>query len=135
MVLLVDLHAEDSLQGNVPACSPSRSKAHASSPANKVVRLFWESSKPLARRCLRFLPLQYPFDLLQDVLNEIERNLHDAMGVARNVALDPRLVPGGGAVEMAVSRGLNDKSASVSQMSTGCFDIMVGAWECAVAVQ
>lgn len=30
----------------------------------------------------------------KDVLNEIERNLHDAMGVARNVMLDPRLLPG-----------------------------------------
>lgn len=51
---------------------------------------------------------------VQDVLNEVERNLHDAMGVARNVALDPRLVPGGGAVEMAVARGLNDKASTVS---------------------
>lgn len=42
----------------------------------------------------------------KDVLNEVERNLHDAMGVARNVMLDPRLVPGGGASEMAISRGL-----------------------------
>lgn len=50
----------------------------------------------------------------QDVLNEVERNLHDAMGVARNVAMDPRLVPGGGAVEMAVSRALNDKASTVS---------------------
>ncbi|KAL3150294.1 T-complex protein 1 subunit gamma [Trebouxia sp. C0010 RCD-2024] len=49
----------------------------------------------------------------KDVLNEVERNLHDAMGVARNVALDPRLVPGGGAVEMAVARGLNDKASTV----------------------
>ena len=49
------------------------------------------------------------------MLNEVERNLHDAMGVARNVALDPRLVPGGGAVEMAVSRGLNDKASTVSR--------------------
>ena len=51
---------------------------------------------------------------MQDVLNEVERNLHDAMGVARNVAMDPRLVPGGGAVEMAVSRALNDKASTVS---------------------
>lgn len=28
------------------------------------------------------------------------------MGVARNVCLEPRLVPGGGAVEMAISRAL-----------------------------
>ncbi|PSC73318.1 T-complex 1 subunit gamma [Micractinium conductrix] len=46
----------------------------------------------------------------KDVLNEVERNLHDAMGVARNVCLDPRLVPGGGAVEMAVSRGLAERA-------------------------
>lgn len=32
----------------------------------------------------------------KDVLNEVERNLQDAMAVARNVMLDPRLVPGGG---------------------------------------
>ena len=46
----------------------------------------------------------------KDVLNEVERNLHDAMGVAKNVVLEPRLVPGGGAVEMAVSRGLAQKA-------------------------
>lgn len=46
----------------------------------------------------------------KDVLNEVERNLHDAMGVARNVTLEPRLVPGGGAVEMAVSRGLAERA-------------------------
>ncbi|CAK7274955.1 T-complex protein 1 subunit gamma [Sporothrix epigloea] len=39
----------------------------------------------------------------KDVLNEIERNLQDAMGVARNVMFNPRLSPGGGATEMAVS--------------------------------
>lgn len=47
----------------------------------------------------------------KDVLNEVERNLVDAMGVARNIALDPRLVPGGGAVEIAVSRALSGAGA------------------------
>lgn len=42
----------------------------------------------------------------KDVLNEIERNLSDAMQVVRNVVYDPRLLPGGGATEMAVSAGL-----------------------------
>lgn len=46
----------------------------------------------------------------KDVLNEVERNLHDALGVARNIMMDPRLVPGGGAVEMAVSRGLAERA-------------------------
>ena len=49
----------------------------------------------------------------KDVLNEVERNLHDAMGVAKNVVQDPRLVPGGGAVEMAVSKALSEKASSI----------------------
>jgi T-complex protein 1 subunit gamma len=40
----------------------------------------------------------------KDVLNEAERNLQDALHVARNIVLQPKLVPGGGAVEMAVSQ-------------------------------
>ncbi|KAJ3998978.1 chaperonin Cpn60/TCP-1 family [Lentinula boryana] len=42
----------------------------------------------------------------KDILNEVDRNLQDAMSVARNVIMDPRLVPGGGAIEMAVGVGL-----------------------------
>lgn len=49
----------------------------------------------------------------KDVLNEIERNLQDAICVARNVALEPRLLPGGGAVEMSVSQALVEKSKSI----------------------
>lgn len=39
----------------------------------------------------------------KDVLSEIERNLQDAIAVARNVLREPRMAPGGGATEMAVS--------------------------------
>merc|ERR1712216_608405 len=39
----------------------------------------------------------------KDVLNEDERNL----------VQDPRLVPGGGAVEMAVAKALNDKASAI----------------------
>ncbi|KAL2155340.1 hypothetical protein VTH82DRAFT_81 [Thermothelomyces myriococcoides] len=49
----------------------------------------------------------------KDVLNEIERNLHDAMGVARNVIFHPRLSPGGGATEMAVSVRLAQMAKSI----------------------
>nr|CAD7437823.1 unnamed protein product [Timema bartmani] len=49
----------------------------------------------------------------KDVLNETERNLQDALHVARNILLEPRLVPGGGAVEMAVSQALTEKGKSV----------------------
>lgn len=46
----------------------------------------------------------------KDVLNETERNLQDALQVARNIMLNPRLVPGGGAIEMAVAHKLLQKA-------------------------
>ncbi|KAG0226667.1 T-complex protein 1 subunit gamma [Actinomortierella wolfii] len=49
----------------------------------------------------------------KDVLNEIERNLQDAMSVARNVYFNPRLSPGGGATEMAIAVGLMEKSKTL----------------------
>lgn len=49
----------------------------------------------------------------KDVLNEIDRNLQDAMSVARNILMDPRLLPGGGAAEMAVAVALQEKSQSI----------------------
>lgn len=45
----------------------------------------------------------------KDILNETERNLQDALHVARNLILEPRLVPGGGAIEMALSHALTRK--------------------------
>lgn len=42
----------------------------------------------------------------KDILNETERNLQDALHVARNLMLEPRLCPGGGATEMAISQAL-----------------------------
>ena len=44
------------------------------------------------------------------MLQEIERNLQDAMQVVRNVVFDPRMLPGGGATELAVANALT-KSA------------------------
>ncbi|XP_043262949.1 T-complex protein 1 subunit gamma [Colletes gigas] len=46
----------------------------------------------------------------KDILNETERNLQDALHVARNFLIEPKLVPGGGAVEMAVSRLLTENA-------------------------
>ncbi|XP_041980645.1 T-complex protein 1 subunit gamma [Aricia agestis] len=46
----------------------------------------------------------------KDVLNEIERNLQDALHVAKNLVLNPRLVAGGGAAEMALSLALAAKA-------------------------
>ena len=49
----------------------------------------------------------------KDVLNEMERNFHDAIGVARNIFKDPTLIPGGGAIEMEVSSRLAKKAKEV----------------------
>ncbi|ORX91562.1 T-complex protein 1 subunit gamma [Basidiobolus meristosporus CBS 931.73] len=49
----------------------------------------------------------------KDVLNEIERNLQDAMCVARNVYFNPNLAPGGGATEMAISVKLAQKAKTL----------------------
>eukprot|EP01016_Furgasonia_blochmanni_P045358 TRINITY_DN637_c0_g1_i1.p1 TRINITY_DN637_c0_g1~~TRINITY_DN637_c0_g1_i1.p1 ORF type:complete len:569 (+),score=184.25 TRINITY_DN637_c0_g1_i1:222-1928(+) len=49
----------------------------------------------------------------KDVLNEMERNLHDALAVARNLLINPKLVPGGGAIEMEVSSKLNERAKSL----------------------
>lgn len=38
----------------------------------------------------------------KDTLNEMERNLHDALGVTRNIFADPRMIYGGGATEMEI---------------------------------
>ncbi|RUS79981.1 hypothetical protein EGW08_012246 [Elysia chlorotica] len=50
----------------------------------------------------------------KDVLSEVERNLQDAMNVARNVMVDPYLVPGGGASELALAQALNDRAKSIT---------------------
>jgi len=50
----------------------------------------------------------------KDILMEVERNLQDAMQVARNVMVNPKLLPGGGAVEMAVARRMKDRSKKMT---------------------
>jgi len=65
----------------------------------------------------------------KDILNEIERNLHDAMGVARNVMFHPRLCPGGGATEMAVSVRLAQKAKSVEGVQQWPYKAVAEAME------
>jgi T-complex protein 1 subunit gamma len=55
----------------------------------------------------------------RDVLNEVERNLRDAMGVARNVVRSPRLVPGGGCSEMAAAVALDRAAAGLAGPEAG----------------
>lgn len=49
----------------------------------------------------------------KDVLQEVERNLMDAMNVVRNIFKDPKVLPGGGATEMAVATHLRQKANTV----------------------
>jgi hypothetical protein len=53
----------------------------------------------------------------KDVLNEIERNLQDAMQVVRNVMFDPRMLPGGGATELALCEALSRSQDSIEGIS------------------
>merc|ERR1711915_1050625 len=50
----------------------------------------------------------------KDILNEVERNLQDALNVARNLWMEPSLVPGGGATEMEVAHQLGLKAKTLN---------------------
>ena len=65
----------------------------------------------------------------KDILNEIERNLNDAMCVARNVIFRPRLSPGGGATEMAVSVQLAQKSRAIEGVAQWPYRAVAEAME------
>jgi len=54
----------------------------------------------------------------RDTQYEIARNLNDAMQVARNVVCNPKLLPGGGATEMAVAQALKRKAAEVEGVAS-----------------
>ncbi|CAG8640750.1 917_t:CDS:2, partial [Paraglomus occultum] len=65
----------------------------------------------------------------KDILNEIERNLQDAMCVARNVFFAPLLSPGGGATEIAVSVKLAEKAKSLEGVEQWPYKAVADAME------
>lgn len=65
----------------------------------------------------------------KDILNEIERNLQDAMAVTRNVMLSPSLSPGGGATEMAVSVKLAERSKQLEGIQQWPYQAVADAME------
>lgn len=65
----------------------------------------------------------------KDVLNEMERNLQDAMSVVRNVVLDPRVLPGGGATEMAIGRELVAESKTIEDIQQWPYRSVASALE------
>lgn len=65
----------------------------------------------------------------KDVLNEIERNLQDAMQVARSVIINPKLVPGGGALEMELSQRLIEHSKKIEGLQQWPFKALASSLE------
>lgn len=65
----------------------------------------------------------------KDILNEIDRNLVDAMSVARNVMFEASLSPGGGATEMAVSVKLAEKAKSIEGVAQWPYQAVADAFE------
>jgi T-complex protein 1 subunit gamma len=49
----------------------------------------------------------------RDVLDEIERNLQDALEIVKNINKNPKILPGGGATEMAIEKFLLKKAGLI----------------------
>jgi len=65
----------------------------------------------------------------KDILNEVERNLQDALNVARNLYMEPALVPGGGATEMEMAHLLTQKAKSISGVTQWPYKAVASALE------
>ncbi|KAI3822650.1 hypothetical protein L1987_10245 [Smallanthus sonchifolius] len=65
----------------------------------------------------------------KDLLNEVERNLQDAMSVSRNILKHPKLVPGGGATELTVSATLKQKCSSIEGIEKWPYEAAAVAFE------
>jgi len=65
----------------------------------------------------------------KDVLNEIERNLLDAMGVVRNILVEPLVVPGGGAIEMSLAKELYERAKLIPGLAQGPYRAVAQALE------
>jgi len=105
--------------------------------AQSRVRIFVVSDHPFHSRYFTFLTeckspkactilLRGPS---KDILNEIDRNLADAMSVARNVVFNPTLAPGGGATEMAISVALAKKGKAMEGVAGAPFRAVADALE------
>ena len=65
----------------------------------------------------------------KDVLNEIERNLQDAMQVARSVIINPKFVPCGGTLEMELSHRLNEYAKKIEGLQLWQFKALAASLE------
>eukprot|EP01071_Lankesteria_metandrocarpae_P001919 Lankesteria_metandrocarpae@DN1969_c0_g1_i1.p1 len=65
----------------------------------------------------------------KDVLNEVERNFHDALNVSRNILLEARLLPGGGATEMELAARLSDRANGIDGLQQWSYKAVASALE------
>ena len=65
----------------------------------------------------------------RDVLNELERNLADAVQVARQLVFEPKLLPGGGATEMSIAVALTDRAKTLEGVEQWPFRAVAAALE------
>ena len=105
-----------------PTAPHSHNNAFSPSSSHRYFAFLTECTTPKACTILLRGPSK-------DILNEIDRNLADAMSVARNVVFNPTLVPGGGAVEMAISVGLHARARAVTGVEAGPFRAVADALE------
>ena len=71
----------------------------------------------------------------KDILAEVERNLQDALNVARNLYQDPHLVPGGGATEMEVAHLLNQKAKALNGVIQWPYKAISNALEVSISTR
>lgn len=65
----------------------------------------------------------------KDILNELERNLQDAMCSTRNLFFAPQLVPGGGAIEVAIAVRLERLAKSIEGVEQWPYRAVASALE------
>ena len=66
---------------------------------------------------------------LERLVDEAERALNDSLSVLAAVARDPRIVAGGGAVEIEVSKGIKDYASKVGGREQMAIESFAGALE------
>jgi len=65
----------------------------------------------------------------KDIINEVDRNIQDAVHCVRNVLINPRIVPGAGSLEMALSYALEQKSVPIEGVLQGPYRAISKALE------
>lgn len=65
----------------------------------------------------------------KDILNEIERNLQDAMCATRNIFFNPKLCPGGGATEVAIAVRLEQLAKNIEGVEKWPYKAVASALE------